>query len=158
MSLTDARPPTEVEADFAAAQSAESERDRRINEAKSYDETTTTAARAAAREPGSKEPMPAAERTVLLAARRGPTIHCLAGGSRPNALSDDAKALHGDDAVAALPRETEGALATRRRRRLDSAGTPGAADELGSRVRKLEVSIRRFRFKANRAGFSRTWS
>ena len=33
VSLTDARPPTEVEADFAAAQSAESERDRRINEA-----------------------------------------------------------------------------------------------------------------------------
>jgi len=34
VSLTDARPPTEVEADFAAAQSAESQRDRRINEAK----------------------------------------------------------------------------------------------------------------------------
>ncbi len=48
MSLTNAQPPTEVEADFAAAQSAESERDRRINEAKGYGETTETAARAAA--------------------------------------------------------------------------------------------------------------
>lgn len=48
VSLTNAQPPTEVEADFAAAQSAESERDRRINEAKGYGETTETAARAAA--------------------------------------------------------------------------------------------------------------
>jgi modulator of FtsH protease HflK len=48
VSLTDARPPTEVEADFAAATSAESERDRRVNEARSYGETTATAARAAA--------------------------------------------------------------------------------------------------------------
>ena len=48
VSLTDARPPSEVEADFAAAQSAESERDRRINEALSYQETTTVAARSAA--------------------------------------------------------------------------------------------------------------
>jgi membrane protease subunit HflK len=48
VSLTDARPPVEVEADFAAAQSAESERDRRINEAKSYEETTETAARSQA--------------------------------------------------------------------------------------------------------------
>jgi len=48
VSLTDARPPTEVEADFAAAQSAESQRDRRINDAKSYEETTSTAARSRA--------------------------------------------------------------------------------------------------------------
>ena len=48
VSLTDARPPTEVAADFAAAQSAESLRDRRINEAKSYEETTSTAARSMA--------------------------------------------------------------------------------------------------------------
>jgi modulator of FtsH protease HflK len=48
VSLTDAHPPAEVEADFAAAQSAESERDRRVNEAKSYGETTATASRAAA--------------------------------------------------------------------------------------------------------------
>jgi modulator of FtsH protease HflK len=48
VSLTDARPPSEVAAEFAAAQSAESERDRRINEAKSYEETTTAAAQSAA--------------------------------------------------------------------------------------------------------------
>jgi modulator of FtsH protease HflK len=48
VSLTDARPPSEVAADFAAAQSAESERDRRINEARSYEETTTAAAQSTA--------------------------------------------------------------------------------------------------------------
>jgi membrane protease subunit HflK len=48
VSFTDARPPYEVEADFAAAQSAESERDRRINDARSYAETTETTARAEA--------------------------------------------------------------------------------------------------------------
>jgi len=47
-SLTDARPPSEVEADFAAAQSAESQRDRRINEANSYNETTTALAQSRA--------------------------------------------------------------------------------------------------------------
>jgi modulator of FtsH protease HflK len=48
-SLTDARPPSEVEADFAAAQSAESQRDRRINEANSYNETTTALAQSKGR-------------------------------------------------------------------------------------------------------------
>jgi modulator of FtsH protease HflK len=48
-SLTDARPPSEVEAEFAAAQSAESERDRRINEANSYIETTTALAQSKAK-------------------------------------------------------------------------------------------------------------
>ncbi len=48
VNLTDARPPGEVEADFAAAQSAESQRDRRINEAKSYGETMATTARSQA--------------------------------------------------------------------------------------------------------------
>jgi membrane protease subunit HflK len=48
VSLTDVRPPTEVEADFAAAQAAQSERDRRINEARTYGETVLPTARAAA--------------------------------------------------------------------------------------------------------------
>jgi membrane protease subunit HflK len=48
VNLTDARPPGEVAADFAAAQSAESHRDRRINEARSYAETTGTTARSQA--------------------------------------------------------------------------------------------------------------
>jgi modulator of FtsH protease HflK len=66
VSLTDARPPREVEADFAAAQAAESERDRRTNEAKSYGKTTATASRAAAQ---AKVEMAhaAAERTLLTA-------------------------------------------------------------------------------------------
>jgi len=48
VNLTDTRPPLEVEADFAAAQSAESQRDQRINEARSYAETTATTARSQA--------------------------------------------------------------------------------------------------------------
>jgi modulator of FtsH protease HflK len=66
VSLTDARPPTEVEADFAAAQSADSERDRRVNEAQSYNETTTTAAGAAAHKK-LEIAHAVAERTVLIA-------------------------------------------------------------------------------------------
>ena len=84
VSLTDARPPTEVEADFAAAQSAESERDRRINEAKSYDETTTTASRAAA-QAKLEVAHAAAQRTVLIAqaeAQRFLALLAEAGRSR----------------------------------------------------------------------------
>jgi modulator of FtsH protease HflK len=47
VSLTEARPPSEVAADFVAAQSAESQRDRRGNEARTYSDTTVTAAKAA---------------------------------------------------------------------------------------------------------------
>ena len=45
VSLTDARPPVEVAADFAAAQSAESQRDRRINEARTYEAVHLTGSR-----------------------------------------------------------------------------------------------------------------
>src|SRR5581483_7527627 len=48
VSLTDARPPTEVAPDFAAAQAARSEHDRRLNEAKTYEATTLPAANARA--------------------------------------------------------------------------------------------------------------
>jgi membrane protease subunit HflK len=48
VSLTDARPPTEVAPDFAAAQAAQSEHDRRINEAKTYAATALPAAEAQA--------------------------------------------------------------------------------------------------------------
>jgi membrane protease subunit HflK len=48
VSLVDARPPAEVAADFAAAQSAESERDRRITEAHTRAETSVTTAKAKA--------------------------------------------------------------------------------------------------------------
>jgi membrane protease subunit HflK len=51
VSLTDARPPAEVAADFAAAQSAESRREHRINEAETYKavQLTTASARGQAR-------------------------------------------------------------------------------------------------------------
>ncbi len=48
VSLTDARPPSEVAPDFAAAQAAQSERDRRIRQATTYETTTLIAAKAAA--------------------------------------------------------------------------------------------------------------
>ena len=48
VSLTDARPPAEVAAEFSAAQSAESSRDRRITDAGTEAETRLTAARASA--------------------------------------------------------------------------------------------------------------
>jgi membrane protease subunit HflK len=44
VSLTDARPPVEVAGEFAAAQAAESHRDRRINEARAYEAVQATAA------------------------------------------------------------------------------------------------------------------
>ncbi len=46
VSLTDARPPVEVAADFATAQSAESLRDRRVNDARTYETVELTAASA----------------------------------------------------------------------------------------------------------------
>jgi membrane protease subunit HflK len=46
VNITEARPPREVAPDFVAAQSAESERSRRVTEARTYGETSATAARA----------------------------------------------------------------------------------------------------------------
>jgi membrane protease subunit HflK len=46
VNITEARPPSEVASDFVAAQSAESERSRRLTEAQTYAETTATAAKA----------------------------------------------------------------------------------------------------------------
>jgi membrane protease subunit HflK len=77
VSLTDARPPIEVAADFAAAQSAESLRDGRVNEAKTYEGVQVTGA--AARGHALQEAARAdAERTVLHAraeARRFLELH-----------------------------------------------------------------------------------
>jgi membrane protease subunit HflK len=67
VSFTDVGPPTEVAADFAAAQAAESERDRRIKEANTYEETTRAAARAAAQ--AKLETAHAAARRTLLNAQ-----------------------------------------------------------------------------------------
>ena len=48
VSLTDARPPIEVAPDFALAQAARSERERRLNEAKTYELTTIAGAKSTA--------------------------------------------------------------------------------------------------------------
>jgi membrane protease subunit HflK len=69
VSLTESRPPAEVAADFSAAQSAESQRDRRGNEARTQAETTVTAARATA---GTRlETARAAAQRKLLGSRAG---------------------------------------------------------------------------------------
>ncbi len=66
VSLTDAQPPAEVQPDFAAAQAARSDRDRRLNEAASRAETSLIAARskAAATE---QIAFAAADRTTVMA-------------------------------------------------------------------------------------------
>jgi membrane protease subunit HflK len=66
VSLTDARPPSEVAADFAAAQAAESQRDRRLNEARTYQEVGLATAGSSARAV-LEAARAAAERTVLAA-------------------------------------------------------------------------------------------
>lgn len=67
VSLTDARPPVEVEADFAAAQSARSDRDRRLIEAGGFAETSRAAARA---EAGSRVDQAQAEAARRIALAR----------------------------------------------------------------------------------------
>ena len=64
VSLTDARPPVEVAADFAAAQAAESHRDRRVNEARTQEALQITAATAQA-EAVREAARAVAARTVL---------------------------------------------------------------------------------------------
>jgi membrane protease subunit HflK len=66
ISLTDVRPPTEVQPDFAAAQSARSDRERKLAEAKTYHATTLTAARAEADARQSRAKA-ASDRTAALA-------------------------------------------------------------------------------------------
>jgi modulator of FtsH protease HflK len=67
VSLTEARPPAEVAADFAAAQSAESQRARRATDARTQAETTLTVARATAQ--GRLETARAAAHRRLLSTR-----------------------------------------------------------------------------------------
>ena len=85
VSLTDARPPSEVAPDFAAAQAAQSEHDRRINEAKTY-ETTTIPATQAAVQAKTDQARAYAERTVSFAKSRSGRFEALlaeANLSRP---------------------------------------------------------------------------
>jgi membrane protease subunit HflK len=66
VSLTDARPPGEVAPDFAAAQAARSDRERRVNEAKSYAAASETRAHAEARA-RLERARGRAERTITMA-------------------------------------------------------------------------------------------
>jgi membrane protease subunit HflK len=87
VSLTDARPPSEVAADFAAAQSARSDRDRRRNEANAYATATVTQARARA---GARleQARARADRTLALArARASRFVALLAEAEKSRALT-----------------------------------------------------------------------
>ena len=80
--LTDARPPGEVAPDFAAAQAAQSERDRRIQDARTYAATTATAGAAEARA-RLDYASARADRTVVLArSRAGRFLALLAEAER----------------------------------------------------------------------------
>ncbi|MFO0951757.1 MAG: protease modulator HflK [Isosphaeraceae bacterium] len=83
LSLTDARPPTEVAPDFAEAQSARSDHDRRVNEAKSYAATTLTEAKAKATV-RVEQARAAADRTVALARARAARFVALVESTLPN--------------------------------------------------------------------------
>src|SRR5262249_2349514 len=69
VSLTDARPPWEVAPDFAEAQAARSDRDRRVNEAKTIATATVTEARARA-SARLERARAGADRTLALARSR----------------------------------------------------------------------------------------
>jgi membrane protease subunit HflK len=85
VSLTDARPPAEVQPDFDAAQAAQSEFDRRLNEAKSYAATSLPAAHATALSK-TEQAHAEADRNVALARSRADRFVALlaeADRSRP---------------------------------------------------------------------------
>jgi membrane protease subunit HflK len=78
VSLTDARPPTEVVPDFAAAQAAQSEHDRRINEAQTYAATVLPAAEAQALA-RTEQARAKADRAVAMARSRAGRFVALLG-------------------------------------------------------------------------------
>ncbi len=87
VSLTDARPPSEVAADFAAAQSARSVYDRRVNEAKSYALTSRTKADADAART-LEQSHARADRTLALArSKAGRFLALLAETDKARALT-----------------------------------------------------------------------
>ncbi|MFO0890203.1 MAG: SPFH domain-containing protein [Isosphaeraceae bacterium] len=81
VSLTDARPPAEVAADFAAAQSAESLRDRLVHEASAAAETSLAAAGARARSL-LESARADAERTILVSRAQSQRFLSLLEGSQ----------------------------------------------------------------------------
>jgi membrane protease subunit HflK len=101
-SLTDARPPSEVAADFAAAQSARSDHDRRVNEANTYAASTVTQARALA---GARleQARARADRSLALArSRAGRFVALLAEADKSRALT--VRRLYLDTLRELLPR------------------------------------------------------
>jgi membrane protease subunit HflK len=102
VSLTDTRPPGEVAPDFAAAQAAQSERDRRINEARTYATTTLPQAQAAALA-ATEAARARADRAVALASSRaGRFLALLAEADRSRPLT--VRRLYQDALRELLPR------------------------------------------------------
>jgi membrane protease subunit HflK len=87
VSLTDARPPGEVAADFAAAQAAQSERDRRVNDARTFAATTESAAQAEAQARLARARAAALRTVVLARGRASRFLALLAAADRNRALT-----------------------------------------------------------------------
>jgi membrane protease subunit HflK len=102
VSLTDARPPAEVQPDFAAAQSAQSVYDRRLTEAGTYEATTLAAARASVRA-RTEQAHARADRSVTLARGRADRfLALLAEADRSRSLT--VRRLYRDALRELLPR------------------------------------------------------
>jgi membrane protease subunit HflK len=87
VNLTDARPPSEVFADFASAQSARSEHDRRVNEAKTTAATTVTHAKARAQARVEQARGQAARTLALTKSRAGRFLALLAEAEKAYGLT-----------------------------------------------------------------------
>jgi membrane protease subunit HflK len=85
--LTDARPPAEVAPDFAAAQAAQSERDRRVQEAKTYASTTHTTALAEAQARVDRARARSDRAVVLARSRAARFLTLLAEADRARGLT-----------------------------------------------------------------------
>jgi membrane protease subunit HflK len=102
VSLTDARPPSEVAADFAAAQAAQSEHDRRVNEANTFAATTRTVTQAEV-QARLEQARARADRAVVLArGRAGRFLALLAEANRARPLT--VRRLYFDMLKEVLPR------------------------------------------------------
>ena len=87
VSLTDARPPAEVAPDFASAESARSDRDRRLHEARSYASTTRAAARATAQSREDQSRARASRSVALAEARATRFLALLAEADRSRGMT-----------------------------------------------------------------------
>jgi membrane protease subunit HflK len=87
VSLTDARPPAEVQPDFDAAQSAQSEHERRLNEARTYAAVSLPAARASALTKTEQARAEAHRKVVLAQGRAERFLTLLAEAERSRELT-----------------------------------------------------------------------